>query len=324
MMDAGPWVVARAFGRVPERLRYYGLLHLVVLIWGFTGIIGRLISLESVPLVFYRVTIAVPFIGAYVWWGGGRMRVNQTSLLRFAGVGVLVACHWTLFFQSIKMSTVSAALVCQSTAPFFTALLEPLAFARRPRVHELLLGVAAAAGVAVIFGFETEHAAGIAVGLAAAFVGAVFTVINGRLVTRYDSRVMAFYELASAWVAMSVFLLLIVRPFGAIPVPGPADFAYLVILGTVCTAFAFIGGTYVMRRLSPFTVMLTTNLEPVYGIVLALIVFGEAELMSAGFYAGAALILASIWVNVIIVRRVTTPEGAGPHGERPAHHNDAA
>ncbi len=320
MTGGRPQTIAGVFGRVPEHLRYYGLLHLVVLIWGFTGIIGRLVSLESVSLVFYRVTIAVPFIGAYLWWGGAPVRVDRGGLLRLAGIGVLVAIHWTLFFQAIKMSTVSVALVCQSVAPFFTALLEPIVFRRPMRTHELSLGVAAAIGVAVIFGFELVHAAGIAVGLAAAFVGALFTVINGRLIARYDSRVISFYELLSTWATMLCAVLLL---HGSIPVPQATDLGYLAVLGTVCTAFAFIGGIYVMRHLSPFTVILTTNLEPVYGIVLALIVFGESELMSAGFYAGAALILASIWVNAIILRRVTMPEGAKPDGEHSTHDEDA-
>ena len=181
-----------------------------------------------------------------------------------------------------------------------------------------MLGLAAAVGVAVIFGFETEYAAGIAVGLAAAFIGALFTVINGRLVARYDSQVISFYELLSACAVMLCVAMLWNRPMGSIPLPPVSDWVYLLVLGTVCTAFAFVGGTLVMRRLSPFTVMLTTNLEPVYGIVLALLVFGESELMSAGFYAGAGLILGSIWLNAIIVRRKLEPRGAGSHGDSAA------
>ncbi len=314
----------RALDRVPESLRYHALLHLVVLIWGFTGVIGRLVTLDSVTLVFYRVSIAVPFIAAYLVWRREPLRVDRAGLARFAGIGVLVAIHWTLFFGSIKISTVSVALVCQSAAPFFTALLEPIFFRRRLHLHELGLGVATAAGVAVIFGFETKYAAGLAVGLAAAFVGALFTVINGRLVERYSSHVIGLYELTSAWVVMLVVTIAVQEPVGAIPLPAPGEWGYLIVFGTVCTAFAFIGGTYVMRRLSPFTVMLATNLEPVYGITLALLVFREAELMSAGFYLGAAVILASIWANAIIVRRNTRRRGAGPHGDRPAKHPDAA
>ncbi len=312
--------VAPGAGRVLELARYSALLHLVVLIWGFTGIFGRLISLDSVPLVFYRVSIAVPAIGLFLFLQGVSLRVDRGGLLRFAGIGLLVAFHWTLFFESIKISTVSVALACQSVAPFITALIEPIAFRRAIRMHELLLGFAAAVGVAVIFGFETEHAAGIAVGLAAASVGALFVVINGRLVERYDSRVISFYELLSGWVGMLCVVLLV---DGTIPVPDASDLAYLLVLGTVCTAFAFVGGTVVMRRLSPFTVMLTTNLEPVYGIVLALLVFGESELMSAGFYAGAGLILASIWLNVIIVRRKLGTRGATPDGDRAAPEKNA-
>ena len=147
---------ARAAARVPEPARYNALLHLVVLIWGFTGIIGRLISLDSVPLVFYRVSIAVPAMGLFLFLRGVPLRIDRAGLLRLAGIGLLVALHWTLFFEAIKMSVVSVALVCQSTAPFFTAVLEPIAFRRPPRAHELSLGIAAAVGVAVIFGLDRK------------------------------------------------------------------------------------------------------------------------------------------------------------------------
>jgi len=316
-------VIAGAWDRVPELARYNALLHLVVLIWGFTGIFGRLISLDSVPLVFYRVSVAVPALVLYFLVRGVSLRVDRSGLLRLSGIGLLVAIHWTLFFLAIKLSNVSVGLVCQSVAPFVTALIEPIAFRRRVRPHELILGLAAAIGVGVIFRFETEYAAGIAVGLAAASIGALFVVMNGRLVERYDSQVISFYELLSAWVGLLCAVLLLTDPMGTIPLPKASDLAYLLLLGTVCTAFAFVSGTYVMRRLSPFTVILTTNLEPVYGIVLALIVFRESELMSAGFYAGATVILASIWVNAIIVRRMTGPRGAGLHGESAARGKDA-
>jgi drug/metabolite transporter (DMT)-like permease len=229
-----------------------------------------------------------------------------------------------LFFGSIKISNVSIALVCQSAAPFFTSLLEPIIFRRRLYPHEVALGVVTTIGVVAIFGFEAQYAAGIAVGLAAAFVGALFTVINGRLVARYDSRVISFYELLSAFAVMFVGVMFAQEPIGRIPIPDGADIAYLLLLGTVCTAFAFIGGTYVLRRLSPFTVMLTTNLEPVYGILLALAIFGESELMSAGFYAGTAVILLSIWANAIIVRRRIPLIAEEPNGDRTTRHPDAA
>jgi drug/metabolite transporter (DMT)-like permease len=314
----------RSGARVPDSWRYHALLHLVVLIWGFTGVFGRLISFDSVTLVFYRVAIAVPAIAAFLLWSRAPLRVDRSGVAQFAGIGALVAVHWMLFFESIKISNVSIALVCQSAAPFMTALLEPIVFRRRLYAHEVALGIVTTIGVIAIFGFETEYAAGIAVGLAAAFVGALFTVINGRLVSRYDSRVISLYELTSALAVMFVVASFAQEPFGRIPIPVGTDIVYLLVLGTVCTAFAFIGGTYVLRRLSPFTVILTTNLEPVYGIVLALAIFGESELMSAGFYAGTAVILLSIWANAIIVRRRIPEIAEEPHGDRPARHPDAA
>jgi len=321
-MSPAGWL--RVLARVPETVRYEALLNLVVLIWGFTGVLGRLITLDSAALVFYRVVIAVPFIAAYLVARGATFRVAPKALAVFFVQGLLVATHWSLFFHAIKISTVSVGLVCMSTAPFVSSIIEPLVFRRRFRASELTLGVVAVIGMALIFGFETQYARGIAVGLTSAALGACFMVGNGRLVAEHDARVMSLYELVGAMLGLFAFLLVVRRPVGSIPVPAGTDIVYLLVLGTVCTAFAFMGGNYVMRRLSPFTVLLTTNLEPVFGIILALLVFGDSEVMSPGFYAGAGVILVSIWVNAIIVRRRIPELGEEPHGDHPTHHPDAA
>lgn len=280
------------------------LLHLVVLIFGFTGVLGRLISLDSVPLVWYRMLIAVVAIALYLFLLRVPLRLPREGVRRTIFVGLIVAVHWTCFFESIKLSTVSIALVCLSTGTLFTALLEPIIFRRGPRLYEMLLGIFTVLGIFFVFRFESGFAAGIVYGLMASFFGALFTVINGQLVVRYDARSISLYELASGFAGLSLYIVLDSRTNWASLHLSPSDIVYLLILGVVCTAFAFAGSVHVMRALSPFTVVLTINLEPIYGILLALLIFGESEFMAPGFYAGAAVILMSIWANAIIKRRI--------------------
>lgn len=297
--ECAPIQGTRLSGHVKDHL----LLHAVVLVFGFTGILGKLISLGSAPLVWYRMLIAVVAIAMYLMWSRVPLRLPREGLRWTIVVGLIVAAHWTFFFESIKQSTVSIALVCLSTGTLFTSLIEPIVFRRGLRLYEMLLGLFTVLGLLFVFRFESGYTVGIVYGLVASFLGAVFTVINGKLVGRYDSRSISLYELASGFGALSVYLLFVVRPGWDVFLVSPSDLAYLLILGVVCTAFAFVGSVHVMRALSPFTVVLTINLEPIYGIVLALLVFGESEYMTPGFYAGAAVILLSIWANAIFKRR---------------------
>ena len=282
--------------------REYLLLHIVVLIFGFTGVLGRLISIDSAPLVWYRMGIAVVVIALYLAWRRVSLRMPRRALLWTLATGLIVAAHWTFFFESIKQSTVSVGLVCLSTGTFFTSLIEPILFRRGVRAYEILLGLATVVGILFVFQFETGYQIGIAYGLLSAFLGAFFTVVNGKLVAAHDSRTLSFYELLSGVAGLSVYLIVMRQANAEHLWLVVSDFAYLLILAIVCTAFAFIGSIEVMRTLSPFTVVLTINLEPIYGIILALLVFGEAEFMTPGFYAGAAVILLSIWANAIIKR----------------------
>lgn len=288
---------------VSGRLKDHALLHVVVLIFGFTGILGKLISVESAPLVWYRMLIAVAAIGVYLAWRRTPMRLPREGVRWTLITGLIVAVHWVCFFESIKQSTVSIALVCLSTGTFFTSLIEPVIFRRGLRSYEMLLGVLTVFGIFFVFRFESGYKIGILYGLAASLLGALFTVINGKLVVLYDSRTISLYELASGFVGVSAYLLLMARPGLDALALSRSDLGFLLLLGVVCTAFAFVGSIHVMRSLSPFTVVLTINLEPIYGILLALLIFGESEYMTPGFYAGAGVILLSIWANAVMKRR---------------------
>jgi len=279
------------------------LLHFVVLIFGFTGILGELISLGSTQLVWYRMLIAFVAMLAWLAYKKKLALIFSNKSLIFLGVGFIIAAHWITFFQAIKTSTVSIALVCMATASLFTALLEPLFFKRKIKVSELILGCFVIAGIYLVFSFEIQYLDGIIYGLISAFLASLFTVINGRLVQKHQSTVLSTVEMFGGFLAITL-LLLFTQGFNPtfFEISGSDSF-YLLILGTVCTAFAFVASVSVMRDLTPFTVSITINLEPIYGIFLALLFFGEKEQMNAGFYLGMALILSGVFVNAYLKRK---------------------
>ena len=287
----------------PSLLRAYLFLHLIVFIWGFTAVLGKLITLSAAVLVWYRLAIAVAAIALYLRTRGRTLRVDLAGAGKLAAVGAIVALHWVCFFQSIKLSTISVALVTLSSHTLFTSLFEPLVYRRRLRLEEVACGLFVIFGVYLIFQFESRYLEGILCGLGAAVTSAVFTVFNGRLVRRYDATLVGFHELLWGFLALTAYLSIALPTIEGPALPSPADALWLTILGVVCTAFAFIGSVEVMRVLTPFAVSLSVNLEPVYGIVLGLIVFGEAERMSGAFYVGTAIILGTIMVNAAISRR---------------------
>lgn len=214
--------------------------------------------------------------------------------------GAIIAAHWITFFHSIKISTVSVTLACVSTGALFGSLLEPLFYRRKIDPRELVLGLFVIAGLYLIFRFEGDYTAGIIVGLISAFLAALFQVINGKLVKNRTPYRITFLEMLGGFVAIGIYLLFtggINQSLFHIPA---MDWLWLLILGSVCTAFAFIESVAVMRTLSPFTVLLSINLEPVYGIVLALLIFGDSEKMDPLFYVGAAIILLAVVADSLL------------------------
>lgn len=218
--------------------------------------------------------------------------------------GFIIAAHWILFFEAIKQSNVSVTLSALATASLFTALLEPIFFKRKLYPYELLLGLLVLLGLYFIFQFETDNSFGILLGIGSAFLASLFTVINGRLIKKYNSTRISFYELAGGTIAISLYFLVFKN--GTLPNfdISSSDWFYLLLLAIICTAFAFVASVKVMEELTPFTVSLTVNLEPVYGIILAILFFGEEEKMSFGFYAGTLVILASLFLNVLFKKRL--------------------
>ncbi|WP_036602817.1 DMT family transporter [Olivibacter sitiensis] len=271
------------------------ILHITVVVWGFTGILGSLISISALQLVWYRVLIAFLSLFVYFKFSGKSISVHANDLFKFLFVGGLVGLHWFLFFWSIKLSTVSVTLVCLSSLTLFTALLEPLFTKEKIARLDLSIGLIIISGIYLIFKFETQYIAGIMAGLGAALMGSLFSILNSRLVKTTEASTISFYEMLGAWLWLSLFLLM-TGGFDASSMQMTLmDFFYLLLLGTVCTSVAYVAGVAVMRELSAFRVALTTNLEPVYGIVLAWIIFGKKEEMSLGFYIGAGIVLAAVF-----------------------------
>ena len=291
-----------------SKFKNYLLLHLIVFIWGFTAILGALITIDAIPLVWYRMLLAVLFIAIYFLWKKKSFKVDRAGLLKFFFTGVVIALHWVFFFKAIKVSNVSVALVTMSTGAFFTALIEPVFFKRKINALEMFLGLLVIAGLYIIFNFESQYKLGIIYALIASFLGALFAVLNGLFIKKYTADIISFYQLFFGVVFITIYLLF-TNSFSVSFFQIPAsDWMYLIVLSSICTAYAFIASVQVMKYLSPYTVMLTINLEPIYAIVLALFIFGDKEQMSSTFYLGAFIVLFVVLLNGIIKNRSTLKE----------------
>ena len=288
------------------RIQNFLLLHLIVFIWGFTAILGALISLDAIPLVWFRMGLAVILIFIYLSLTKANFKVAPKTLLKLFAAGSIIAVHWVTFFQAIKVSNVSVSLITMSTGAFFASLIEPVFFKRRVYKFEVFLGLLVVLCLYYIFREEDSaqmnpnYAMGVFYGLISAFLGALFSVINGIMVKDNKPTIITFYELGFG----VVFLTLIILFQGDFTAEffqlSSSDWMYLLLLSSVCTAFAFIMSVRVMKVLSPYTVMLTTNLEPVYGILLALWIFGEKEHMGQTFYLGSLVILIVVISNGVL------------------------
>src|SRR5215217_4562788 len=257
------------------------ILHFTVFIWGFTGILGALISISAVQLVWYRVLIACVSLFLYFQFNKTAFSVSKRSFLQLIFIGAAVGGHWILFFASIKLSNVPVALVCLSSITLFIAILEPLIKKKRISRLEIIAGIFIVIGIFIIFKFEVRYTKGILAGLSSALCAALFSIANSIQVKKYEPPVIAFYELAGAFFWTTIFLFF-AGGFDHNMVLSRADLGYLLLLGTVCTSLAYVAGVSVMRELSAFRVALITNLEPVYGIVMSFLFFGDNDKMTSG------------------------------------------
>ena len=286
----------------PSTFKDYLLLHFIVLIWGVTSILGLLISLPSLELVFYRTLLAA--IGVAVLMGIRKesLRVAPMDLLKIIGVGVLISLHWIFFFWSAKVSTASVCLAGMATTSLWTSFLDPLINKKRIKPFEVALGFLVISGLLVIFQFENGYWLGLFMALAAAFLSALFSILNGRLTFRYSPYQITFYEMAAASLVALLFLPLYSYIDGtAIQWTWKGlDWFWILILAGICTVYAFSVSVELMKRLSVFSINLTINLEPVYGILLAVLIFGEKEKMTQQFYLGTGIIFISVLIYPVL------------------------
>jgi drug/metabolite transporter (DMT)-like permease len=280
-----------------DKLKNYLHLHLIVFIWGFTAVLGKLISLQALDLVWFRMFFALLIMVVYVLYTKESLKIPLKTFVGFMLSGVIIACHWLTFYEAIKSSNISVTLACLSTGAFFASLLEPIFYRRKIIWYELVFGLVVIAGLLVIFNVETQYKLGIFLALISAFLSALFSVINGKYAKEYNSNVIAIYELGGGLFFLTLYLFFSDKLTPSFFTISRNDFLWLLILSSICTAYAFSASVKVMKFLSPYTVMLTINLEPIYGTILAVIVFSEKEKMSPEFYIGALIILSTVIIN---------------------------
>jgi drug/metabolite transporter (DMT)-like permease len=287
-------------------LRDWLQLHLVVIAWGFTSVLGKLMTLPAVEVVMLRTALAAGGLALLAMFMRVRLRLAPDVALRFLGNGMLVGAHWVLFFLSVQLANVSVCMASLPTTMLWCTLLEPL-FDRRKRISkiELLMGMLMVGAVWLIFRVEFTHWRGFAAGLGAALAGAFFAVINKHQVAREHFAVISCYQMIGACVATLIALPFFAEGGTLLHKPTMRDLLCLLVLSQVCTVGAYAAYMDVLRRLSVFTVNVAYNLEPVYGIVLAALIFGDTERMSGGFYLGTSIIIGAVIALPFLQRRST-------------------
>lgn len=288
-----------------NKYKYHFVLHFTILIWGFTGIIGKTLNLSGLTsneIVFWRMLIAWGTLLLFLVLKKEKLRLNKLTLLKFFGNGGLIALHWYFFFEAIALSNVSIALVFMSTTAFFTSFAEWIVYKKTFDFKELFTGLLVIVGISIIvndlnYNEHPEYLKAVIFALTSALLAAFFSVINSVLVKENKSSVISFYELFFGFFIISIMFLLnksiVIKELSL----NLEQFCWLLILGVICTSFAFLLGIYVMKFITAYTVNLSVNLEPIYAIIFALLVFKDSELMNINFYFGSIIVVGSILLN---------------------------
>lgn len=284
----------------------YLRLHLGILLAGATGIFGRLISLSELPLVWFRVLIAAVSMALVMGISGKLQKVSSRDFIRIAGCGILLAFHWVCFYASIKFANVSIAVVCIALDGFFTAILESLIYQRKPSGREILLSMITVAGILLIFGIDPRYRIGIAFGAMASLLYALFSICSKQVQAKasHRSSTMLLYELISGGIILSLIMPGYVWIFPeANMTPTTADWIMLPVFGSIFTVGPFLLQLQALRHISAFTVNLSYNLEPIYSIILAMIIFNEAQELNRAFWIGVLLIIMSVVLQTVYSKK---------------------
>ena len=277
-------------------------LHIAVFLAGFTGILGRLISLNAGMIVWYRLFLTTATMAVLFGLMNKLRKIPLRDILKIGAVGFVAAMHWITFYGAIKYSNVSIAFVCFSSVSFFTAIFEPLILRKSINWTEMLLGLMTIAGIYIIFRFDSQYKTAIIIGLVSAVLGALFPIYNRQFLKRVNVETMLTWQQLGGLITLSAVLPFYLQRFPVKSfVPGVEDFLWLLVLSWFCSVIAFQFSSNALKRLSAFTVNLTYNLEPVYGILLAFVVYHENKLLSKWFYAGFAVIATALVIHIFLL-----------------------
>ena len=278
-------------------------LHLIVFLWGFTAILGKLIHANAQILVFYRMAFAALFLYIFIrFFKRESLKISKKLLIQLSAIGGFMAFHWLCFFYSIKVSNVSIALSCLSLSTLFASILEPIIFKRKIDISEVVMGIIIVICMGLIFKTEFQYKEGIFFGILTALFGTIFSVFNGKIFGKTSSGNIIFYEIFSGFLILSVFYLITGQIFQMNEI-SYRDLALIILLASVFTAFPMLESVKLMKYISPFTLILTVNLEPIYGIILAFFIFGDSEQMSPVFYIASLVMILAIVANGVIKAR---------------------
>lgn len=280
-------------------------LQFIVLLWGFTGVLGKLIQTDAVPLVWYRVTVASIVLYLILRFRKISIKISRKDLMLLLSIGVVIGLHWMAFFGAIKVSNVAVALSTLSTGALFSAFLEPIFFRRKINLSEIILSIVVSACILLIYNASPDYWLGIVLGVSCSFLSALFSVSNAKIHTRFPAQKIMFYEMIGGWIVVCLFLPFFGGFNSLIADVSWTDLGLMVLLGSLFTAYPMIESVSLMKHISAFTLLLNVNLEPVYGIILAYMIFGESEQMTPIFYIATAIMVLAIVVNALLKNRKT-------------------
>lgn len=287
------------------RIAYFKM-HTAIFLWGFTGLLGKLIHLNEGMLVWYRMLISSVAIAIIVYYRKSFPKISLREVFRIGVIGFLVMLHWVTFYGSIKLSSISVAMICLSSIALFASILEPIINRKPFDIMEIFFSIFAVTGIGLIYHSDLSAAAGIIVGIISALLSAIFSIFNKRITSKYESLTISLIELSSGWLLLTLLLPLyfLIQPTTKF-IPDTSDFIYLMVLSLVCTVLTWILSLQALRKVSAYTMGLALNLEPIYGIILAVLFAGEGRLMNAGFLAGAATIMITVVLHMVYKIRMS-------------------
>ncbi|MCW3785211.1 DMT family transporter [Plebeiibacterium sediminum] len=280
------------------------LFHFIVVIYGFTAIIGKLIHMNALQMVWYRMLFAAISLFIFLKWRKINLSIAEKDILKLIGIGLVVAFHWITFFGAIKIANISVTLGIMASGTLFASILEPIFFKQRINWLEFLIGIGIVLGLYLIFSYEIHYIKGILVAILSSILATLFTILNKSYTHKFTPTLISFYEMTGGFIGITIYLLASQQFNHELLTPSVSDVIYMLLLGVICTAFAFAVSVDVMKELSAYNILLAINMEPVYGIMLAYFIFGESEYMSGGFYIGTIVILLSVFLYPMVKARL--------------------